>query len=246
MYVWKSWIVLVAALALTLGLAACDDDGFEALRGSGNVVTEDFEFADFASVEVFNVFDVEIVQSDSFSVTIRADDNILELVNVSKNGETLSVRLRQGLTISTGVTLEARITMPDLEALDLSGATSGTVSGFRSEGQIDIELSGASNLDGDLEAGNIDFDVSGASRVTLEGSAAEATIVVSGASRLDLADFPADTAEVIVSGASEATVNVQERIDSADVSGASRLRYLGDPSLGDVSASGASTVEKES
>jgi len=29
-----------------------------------------------------------------------------------------------------------------------------------------------------------------------------------------------------------------------DVSGASRLRYLGDPSLGDVTTSGASTVDK--
>jgi len=36
----------------------------------------------------------------------------------------------------------------------------------------------------------------------------------------------------------------QERIDPVDVSGASRLRYLGDPSLGDVTTSGASTVDK--
>ena len=244
MYVMKSLIVLIAVFALTLALAACDDDGFEALRGSGNVVTEDFEFADFASVEVFNVFDAEIVQSDSFSVRIRADDYILDLINVSKNGETLSVRLRQGLTISADVTLEARITMPDLEALDLRGATSATVSGFRSEGQIDIEVSGASNLDGDMEAERIDLDVSGASRVMLTGSAVDMTMVGSGASNIDLADFPVDTAEVSLSGASEATVNVHERIDSADVSGASRLRYLGDPSLGDVSTSGASTLDK--
>ncbi len=244
MCLWKSWIALIAVLALTLGLAACDDNGFEVLRGSGNVATEDFEFADFASVEVFNAFDVEIVQSDSFNVTIRADDDILELVSVSKDGKTLSVRLAQGLTISTEVTLEARITMPDLEALDLSGATSATVSGFRSEGQIDVELSGASNLDGDLEAIRIDLNVSGASRVTLEGSAGGLTIVGSGASNFDLAEFIVDTAEVRLSGASGATVNVEERIGSVDVSGASRLRYFGDPSLGDVRTSGASTLDK--
>ncbi len=241
MYVRKLGIALIAALVLALGLAACDD---EVLRGSGNVVTEDFEFADFASVEVFNVFAAEVVQSDSFSVTIRADDNILELVNVSKNGETLSVRLRQGLTISTEVTLEVRITMPDLEALDLSGATNGAVSGFRSEGQIDIELSGASDLEGNLEAGSVDLEVSGASRVTLAGSAGGLTIEGSGASSFDLAEFIVDTAEVRLSGASGATVNVEARIDPVDVSGASRLRYLGDPSLGDVSTTGASTLDR--
>lgn len=39
-------------------------------------------------------------------------------------------------------------------------------------------------------------------------------------------------------------MRAQERIEPVDVSGASRLRYLGDPSLGDVSTSGVSTVEK--
>ena len=78
----------------------------------------------------------------------------------------------------------------------------------------------------------------------LEGSATGLTIAGSGASSLDLADFTVNTADVTLSGASEATVNVQERIDPVDVSGASRLRYLGDPALGDVSTSGGSSVDK--
>ena len=72
----------------------------------------------------------------------------------------------------------------------------------------------------------------------------EVVIEGSGASSLDLADFTVDTAEVRLSGASEATVNALERIDPVDVSGASRLRYLGDPSLGEVSTSGGSSVDK--
>lgn len=39
-------------------------------------------------------------------------------------------------------------------------------------------------------------------------------------------------------------MRAQERIDPVDVSGVSTLRYLGDPSLGNVSTSGVSTVEK--
>jgi hypothetical protein len=84
----------------------------------------------------------------------------------------------------------------------------------------------------------------GASTVTLEGSTAELSVEASGASKLELADFTATTAEVTLSGASGATLNVEERIDSADVSGASRLRYLGDPDLGDVTTTGASTMDK--
>ncbi len=242
----RSWIVLIAALVLALGLAACGDDeegDEEAVRGSGNVVTEDMEFADFTAVDAQNAFAVEISQSETFGVTIRVDDNILDLLDVSKAGDTLRIRLKPPVSLRNA-TLEAEITMPDLQGLKLSGASRASVSGFRSSGQIDIDLSGASTLDGDLEAGEIDMHVSGASRVVLEGSATGLTIEASGASSLDLADFVVSTAEVDLSGASDATVNARERIDPVDVSGVSRLRYLGDPSLGDVSTSGASTVEK--
>jgi len=243
MRVRKSWIVLVAALALTLGLAACGDD--ESVRGSGNVVSEEMTFADFTAIEAANTFTVEIVQSDSFDVTIRVDDNIQDLLDVSRAGDTLRLRLKRGVRLRGNVTLEAKIAMPNLDRLVLSGASSASVSGFRSQDRLDIELSGASTVEGDLEAGDTDIEASGASKVVLEGTATNLIIRGSGASSLDLADFIVDAAEVRLSGASQATVNVAERINPVDVSGASRLRYLGDPSLGNLSTSGASTVEKQ-
>ena len=247
MYTRRLWIVLIAALVFPLALAACGDDeeaDKEALRGSGNIVTEEMPFADFTSLDVRSAFDAHIVQSETFAVTIRVDDNILDLVDVSKEGDTLTIGLERSVRLTGDVTLEADITMPDLDDLKLSGAARANLSGFSSSDELEIDLSGASNLDGDLEAGEVDIEASGASRIVLEGSATELIIEGSGASSLDLADFTADTADVRLSGASDATVNVQERIDSADVSGASRLRYLGDPELDDVTSSGASTIEK--
>ena len=246
----KRLSILVLVLAGLIALfAACGDDGEETVQdegveGSGNVVSQEMPLTDFTSVEAANAFEVEITQSDTFSVTIRVDDNILDLVDVSKDGDTLKLRLERGVSLRRDVTLEADITMPELESLELSGASKASVSGFRSSGQLDIDLSGASSLDGNLEAGETDIEASGASTVVLEGSATELTIEGSGASSLDLADFTVDTAEVELSGASDATVRAQESIDPVDVSGASKLRYLGDPSLGDVTTSGASTVDK--
>jgi hypothetical protein len=244
MYRRPLWMILVAALALMPGLAACDeDDEASALRGSGNIVTEEMEFADFTAVEAANAFVVDITRSDSFNVTLRVDDNILDLLDVSKAGDTLRIRLKPRASL-TNATLEASVTMPELDSLKLSGASKVRLSGFVSTDRIDVEASGASTLDGDLEAGSVDLEVSGASRVALEGSAGELSISGSGASTLDLGDFVIDKAEVDLSGASEATVNVGERIDPVDVSGASRLRYVGDPALGDVTTSGGGTVDK--
>jgi hypothetical protein len=244
MYRRPLWIILIAALALMPGLAACDEDEeASTLQGSGNIVTQEIDFADFTAVEAANAFVVDITRSDSFGVTLRVDDNIMDLVDVSKAGDMLRIRLKPRASV-TNATLEASVTMPEIDGLKLSGASRVSLSGFSSTDHMDVELSGASTLDGDLEAGSVDLEVSGASRVALEGSADELSVDGSGASTLDLEEFAVDTAGIDLSGASEATVNVGDRIDPVDVSGASRLRYVGDPALGDVTASGGATVNK--
>jgi len=105
-------------------------------------------------------------------------------------------------------------------------------------------VSGASRVSGDIVAGNVDFDISGASSVELDGSANDIIADVSGASSLKLDDFTATNANVDLSGASSGTVNLTGRLD-ADVSGASRLWYIGEPTLGDIDTSGASSVSQK-
>jgi hypothetical protein len=249
MYARRAWIVLVAALALIPILAACgggggeEEEGPPPTPGSGNIVTQTPDLADFTAVEVSNAFTVDIAQSDTFSVTIRVDDNVVDSLDVSKAGDTLRIRLTKPQRFAD-VTLEASITMPELSGLNLSGATRVTVTGFESVDPLDIVLSGASNLDGVLEAGSVDIDASGASKVSLEGSAGDLSVRASGASSLDLTSFEVDTAGVTLSGASNATINANDRIDPVDVSGASHLRYLSGADLGKVTTSGASTVEQ--
>ena len=111
-------------------------------------------------------------------------------------------------------------------------------------GNIELEASGASRVTGSIAAGDAEFDVSGASTVTLAGSANDIVVDASGASHVGLGDFPVNNAEVKLSGASRATVNLSGRLD-VDLSGASNLSYIGEPTMGDISISGASTISSK-
>jgi hypothetical protein len=95
-----------------------------------------------------------------------------------------------------------------------------------------------------MTASNIEFDISGASRIQLEGSANDMVASVSGASRLNLGSFTVNNADVSFSGASSGTINLDGRLD-ADLSGASRLSYIGEPTMGTINTSGASTLSKK-
>jgi hypothetical protein len=211
--------------------------------GSGNLETEEYAFTEFTEVEISSAFEFEIEQSSSYSINVTADDNIMEYVQVSQDGSTLKIELRRVIWLGP-VTLRASVTMPQLGNLDVSGASRGTVSDFSSNEDLAIMVSGASRVAGDITAGDVDFDISGASTIQLEGSANDMVADVSGASRFNLDNFTVNNADVDLSGASSGTINLNGRLD-ADLSGASKLWYIGEPTMGDINTSGASTISKK-
>ncbi len=260
----KKAILIVAALMAALltsgSLVGCFGG---VVTGSGNPITGNYNFGDFTRVEVGYAFEVDITQSASYSVSITADDNLFNYIEVSISDETLKIRLKSGRSyIST--THRARITMPELRRLELAGASRGVVSGFSSledfeldlsgasslqmvgisAGDIEFDISGASWVSGDITAGDARFDISGASRVELEGLAEDIVIDASGASSVELDDFPVNNAEVKLSGASRGTVNLNGRLD-VNLSGASNLQYIGQPTMGSIDISGGSTISSK-
>ena len=87
-------------------------------------------------------------------------------------------------------------------------------------------------------------EVSGASKVIIHQFNNQQLIAnISGASTLDAFGMSTQSAEIDVSGASVAKVNVQKTL-AAKVSGASQLIYRGNPTL-KTNISGASTIKQD-
>jgi len=257
-------LVFIATLLVTASLLAvftgCRDIN-HAIVGSGNLITQEMDFTDFTKLEIGHVFQVKVTRSDFFFISITVDDNLLEYVTVRKSGNTLRIYLKGGYTY-IGTTKMVEITMPKVEKLSLSGASRVEVSRFRSSDRLELEASGVSSLNiDDLKAGDTvfgisggshvsggieiadgRFNVSGASSIDLEGYAADISIEASGASHANLVNFSVSNATVTISGASVVTVNASGTIDG-NISGASRLTYLGDPAL-TIEMSGDSTVDR--
>jgi hypothetical protein len=210
----------------------------------GNLKTEEMAFADFTGVEVGWAFEVTVTQSSSVSVVISADEKIFDNIEVTQTGNTLIIGHKPGIEF-TDLFRKAEIRMPDLNKLILSGATRGTAEGFSNSNTFVLGLSGASSLEmTDINVGDAEIEVSGASNLDAEGTAKDLFSLVSGASNIDLSNFPVNNADIDVSGASRAIINIDGRLD-ADVSGASALEYIGEPTMGDINTSGSSTIKKK-
>jgi hypothetical protein len=242
-------LAAVAGLLLLGLLTACDidisidDDDSDGIVGSGELVTRDFALADFDRLDVSNAFESTVQQSDEFTVSVTADDNLMELVEVEVRGSELRVGLAPATSLRSPHTLEARISMPELRGADLSGASRLTFLGFEDETDFDLGLSGASFAQGDLDGDAVSVELSGASRADLGGSAETLALEASGASTADFEDLEVERVTLVeLSGASRATLTVEDAIDRIDLSGVSHLDYFGDPSLGEIDISGGSDL----
>ena len=213
-------LAVVVAGALTLSRLIST----HTIEGSGNVVTRNFDFSDFTAVDVGGGFKVEITQSSSFSVRITADNNTFDYIDVYKTDETLIIGMKSGYSFRS-VTLKTQISMPNLYAVVLSGGTQGTAEEFTSTQNFNLVLSGGSTLE-------------------LEGAANNLNLVATGGSHSDLSDFPVHNATVLLSGGSQATINMNG-ILNANLSGGSQLQYIGTPTMGDISLSGGSTIKEK-
>ncbi len=211
----------------------------------GNLKTEEMVFSDFTAVEVGWAFELTVTQSSSYSVVISADEKIFDNIEVTQTGNTLIIGQKSWTIDLGGLVRKAEITMPDLNKLILSGATRGTADGFSNSNTFVLGLSGASSLEmTNINVGDAEIEVSGASSLDASGTAHDLSSLVSGASNIDLSNFPVNNADVNVSGASRATINPEGTLD-ADVSGASTLEYIGNPTMGDITTSDASTIKQK-
>jgi hypothetical protein len=251
------YLALLAAIAVPAAATGCG-----VITGSGEIATWDMDYVDFNNLEVGSAFDATVVRDDAYLVRITIDKVLYEYLNIDQRGNTLHIGLKPRYTY-TGTMQQAVVHLPDLRRLELSGASRATVNGFNVTHSLDFELSGASQMDlgptitgnsgfelsdasratGRIQMDDGRFDLSGASSLELRGSGDDIIINASEASNVTLSDFPVTTADIGLSGASHAVIDVSTRMDIS-LSGASRLEYSGNPKLGSLNVSGGSTISQ--
>jgi hypothetical protein len=240
--------ILAAAIVVLLILGLVTGCTGVRVIGSGNLITKTFEFGDFTGIKAENGMHVELIKSDTFSVEVVADDNVMEYIQANKSGDTLRIGPRANAAFRSA-TLTAKITMPDLYRLELSGGSHASVSGFKSLHDLSVRLSSGSHLNeplipGGISAGNADFNLSWGSHVNLSSSANDLSVKCSDGSSIDLETFPVNNAKINLSDGSHATVNVGGTLD-AKLSEGSRVYYVGEPTMGEIDMDWDSEVIKK-
>ena len=148
--------------------------GKNAIKGEGPVITKSFDLKDFDRIVINGQADATFTQSDTYEVTLRAQENVFDYVDYRVEGTTLA-----DFDIPAGLKSD-----DDLQ-IEVNGAGDLTFNAVRCN-NLTIQANGAADVDlTDINVQKLKVDVNGAGDVIVEGNAADADLSVNGAGDID-------------------------------------------------------------
>ncbi len=188
--------------------------------GSGTVLRESRQIAEFDRVSILGSATVEILASQSETkCEVEYDDNLLQYVSTSVEDNHLKITFEKSTTSSHR--LRIWLSTPHLSRLSVSGSANGTVE--------------------NLEEPKFEIDVSGSAKVECKGKVDELTLKASGSATFNCLELIAEDVNVGITGSGSANVQAANRL-VVKISGAGKVRYEGSPEV-EKSITGAGFVE---
>jgi hypothetical protein len=209
-------------------------------RSTGSFIKEDRNVSNFSKLDIGGAFKVYLAQGDQEKLTIEADDNELKDIVTEVVGNTLKIYTKSDWNTRYH-DMTIWITFKSLDHIDFSGAVEVTGEGTLNFGDLNMDVSGAAEIQMAIKAEKFDAEFSGASEVDFSGTCTKGYFELSGASDFDAQDLEFTELSIEVSGASEAKVWATGSLN-IDASGASDIRYKGAPKIS-IDESGASSVK---
>ena len=185
----------------------------------------------FDRLRVDGAFEVRMTGGRSPRAQISGEPRALDLVDLSVNGTTLSLR-RRGDTAAAvrnaATPVVVTLSAPSLVSAVLIGSGSLTVTGMKSErADLSVAGSGTITVDG-LVAQQASATLAGSGRIEIAGRATRVRLSINGPGTIEAAKLVADDLTVRMDGPGE--TNAQARyVANVSTTGAGRIVIAGKP-----------------
>lgn len=237
----KSLRSLAVALFL-IGFTACSNAQFwKSVEGHGPVVSKERKTDSFTGVKVSSGIDVYLTQSNNESVRVEADENLHEYIITDVRGDILNVYSEYN--IRHAERLRVYVTMKDIKSLRTTSAGDLVGESPVTSDHLELSASSAGDIKLEVHAKTVSIDISSSGDITLKGDTDKLRADLSSAGDLNAYDLITRDADVSVSSAGDADINVTERMN-ARASSAGDINYKGDPKYVDAHASSAGGIHR--
>lgn len=214
------------------------------VSGEGPTVTQDYVLGNFTSVDAGIDADVYYTQSNTTSVEISAQQNILSQISTPiVNGE-LRLQFRDFFTVWHHAPITVRISAPYLNGMGINGSGHFYALTPTTSSTLNLKVNGSGSISVAHYTGqSLSGNISGSGDITVSGGSVSAeSLQISGSGTMDMLGINAVSASTQTSGSGKTTVNVSNSLD-VRISGSGDVYYTGNPVIY-TSISGSGKVMK--
>jgi hypothetical protein len=237
----KSLRFLTIAIAI-LSISACTQGQMrKTVYGNNKVVTKERNTEPFTGVRVSSGIDIFLKQGNNESLSVEADENLQEYILTEVRNGVLNVYTE--VNIREAERKRVYVTMKEVNSIHTTSA--GDVFGetpVKSD-RLELSASSAGNIKLEVYAKEIKVNISSSGDVSLTGEVDNLEADLSSAGDLNANDLKTREADISVSSAGNADINVSEKI-TARASSAGDINYRGNPKYVDAHSSSAGGVHK--
>ena len=228
----RSLLLILLFLSPSLTFSSCTVESASQVRNPGP----------FTGLKVGGAFDVVLNQSGEHKIVIEGSDEVIEKVRTEVKGDVLHIDMKRDWSWGDD-DVTVYVDFDELESLHISGASNIRAETKVIADDLEIEVTGAGDIDLDVESKALEILVSGAGDVNLSGSTNTQNVRLSGAGDYQAQHLKSKYTTAKASGAGSVVVYASEEIE-AYASGAGSVKYYGNPSKEKTDASGAGSISR--
>lgn len=238
-------VITVTRIIVTtlIGLLFVSCNNME-ITGSGNVIEETRNLSgQFTDVEAHSGLDVVIEQSETVSVVVEADDNVMQYIKTSVEGKTLVIRFEKANFMNLSKKL-VKVKMPVISGLDADGGAQITSSGILRSEDLEVSTSSGAGMNITVEADKLDASTSSGSSMELKGKAIDYEVTSSSGSHIGSGELIANNVRAEASSGSSILVHPVLSLKGKASSGGS-VSYNTEPKSFTKDESSGGSVSKQ-
>lgn len=176
-------------------------DGGEMTIGSGQVVSKAIAISGAQTLEIDAPISLTVRQGSTPSLTIEAEDNIVDFVTTTNEDGVLSIKTTGSYRSRIG--MKGVITLPDMQTVAITSSGSAELEGWR--------------------APRLSMVIGGSGDIVLNGAVDTIKALIGGSGEIDFSSADVSEADVMISGSGDVRTGSMDRL-AVDVNGSGTVR----------------------
>lgn len=228
----RKYLLLCVCFAMMIFASSCKRN---VLRGEGNKTSSTPSVASFnaVNIDISVKADITVQSGVQPGVELSGYENVIKHIKTTVKDNVLYIKSDLGeMWDIDGNDVTAKITVPSIAALTLTGAPDADMHGNIAGPDFKLDISGASKVVIDnINVDDFSSEVSGAADIEVKGGAVKkASYEISGAGKILAFPLQANETTASISGAGKNEVTALSKLN-ATISGAGSIKYKGHPSI---------------